>query len=178
MVLGFVGIALGIAVTRLEGAESFRGGIAAWLLIGFGFAYFIWGVHRAIRNKPHKHLHLHGDGEEHEHSHSHEAEHVHVHTKKKEASLTPWILFTIFVFGPCEPLIPLVMYPAVKHNIPGVVLVASVFGLTTIFTMLTIIAASSWGVSFIRFGKLERYVHALAGAMIFISGLSVQFLGL
>ena len=178
VVLGFIGIALGIAVTRLEGAESFRGGIAAWLLIGFGFAYFIWGVHRAIRNKPHKHLHLHGDGEEHEHSHSHEAEHVHVHTKKKEASLTPWILFTIFVFGPCEPLIPLVMYPAVKHNIPGVVLVASVFGLTTIFTMLTIIAASSWGVSFIRFGKLERYVHALAGAMIFISGLSVQFLGL
>lgn len=178
VVLGFIGIALGIAVNRLEGAESFRGGIAAWLLIGFGFAYFIWGVHRAIRNKPHKHLHLHGDGEEHEHSHSHEAEHVHVHTKKKEASLTPWILFTIFVFGPCEPLIPLVMYPAVKHNIPGVVLVASVFGLTTIFTMLTIIAASSWGVSFIRFGKLERYVHALAGAMIFISGLSVQFLGL
>jgi Mg2+ and Co2+ transporter CorA len=70
------------------------------------------------------------------------------------------------------------MYPAAQHNIPGVILVASVFGLTTIFTMLTIIAASSWGVSFIRFGKLERYVHALAGAMIFISGLSVQFLGL
>jgi sulfite exporter TauE/SafE len=178
VVLGFVGIALGIAVTRLEGMESFRGGIAAWLLIGFGFAYFIWGVHRAIKNKPHRHLHLHPDGEEHEHSHTHESEHAHVHTKKKERSLTPWILFTIFVFGPCEPLIPLVMYPAAQHNIPGVILVASVFGLTTIFTMLTIIAASSWGVSFIRFGKLERYVHALAGAMIFISGLSVQFLGL
>jgi hypothetical protein len=27
-------------------------------------------------------------------------------------------------------------------------------------------------------GKLERYVHALAGAMIFLSGISVQFLGL
>ena len=178
VLLGFIGITLGIAVTRLEGMESFRGGVATWLLIGFGFAYFIWGVHRAIKNKPHKHLHLHGNGEEHEHSHTHEIEHAHVHTKKKEASLTPWILFTIFVFGPCEPLIPLVMYPAAKHNIPGVVLVASVFALTTIFTMLTIIAASSWGVSFLRFGKLERYVHALAGAMIFISGLSVQFLGL
>ena len=178
VVLGFVGIALGMAVTRLEGAESFRGGIAAWLLIGFGFAYFIWGMHRAIKNKPHRHLHLHAEGMEHEHSHTHESEHAHVHTKKKEASLTPWILFTIFVFGPCEPLIPLVMFPAAKHNIPGVILVASVFALTTILTMLTIIAISSWGVRLIRLGKLERYVHALAGAMIFISGLSVQFLGL
>ena len=178
VVLGFVGIALGIAVTRLEGVESVRGGIAAWLLIGFGFAYFIWGVHRAIKNKPHKHLHLHVDGLEHEHSHTHETEHAHIHAKKKEASLTPWILFTIFVFGPCEPLIPLVMFPAAKHNIPGVILVASVFSLTTIATMLTIIAVSSLGVSFIRLGKVERYVHALAGAMILISGLSVQFLGL
>jgi hypothetical protein len=32
--------------------------------------------------------------------------------------------------------------------------------------------------SFVKLGKLERYVHAIAGAMIFISGLSVQFLGL
>ena len=34
--LGFLGIALGIAVARLEGVESTRGEIAAWLLIGFG----------------------------------------------------------------------------------------------------------------------------------------------
>ncbi len=178
VILGLAGIALGLAVLRLESIESFRGGAAAWLLIGFGFAYFIWGLHRAIKNKPHKHLHIHADGEKHEHLHAHEGEHSHLHDQKKKASLTPWILFTIFVFGPCEPLIPLVMYPAAKHNVGGVILVASVFGLTTIVTMLTIIAISSWGVSFVRLGSLERYVHALAGAMIFISGLSVQFLGL
>lgn len=178
VVLGFVGIALGVAVLRLETVESFRGGAAAWLLIGFGFAYFIWGLHRAVKNKPHKHIHIHSDGVKHEHLHTHEAEHSHVHDEKKRASLTPWILFTIFVFGPCEPLIPLVMYPAAKHNISGVILVSLVFGLTTILTMLTIIAVSSWGVNFLRLGRLERYVHAIAGAMIFISGLSVQFLGL
>jgi ABC-type nickel/cobalt efflux system permease component RcnA len=178
VVLGFLGIALGIAVFRLENIESFRGGAAAWLLIGFGFAYFIWGLHRAIKNKPHKHLHFHSDGEKHEHVHSHESEHSHVHDEKKKANVTPWILFTIFVFGPCEPLIPLVMYPAAKQNIGGVVLVTLAFGLTTIVTMLTIIAVSSWGMKFVKLGKLERYVHAIAGAMIFISGLSVQFLGL
>ena len=178
VVLGLVGIALGLAVLRLDSIESFRGGAAAWLLIGFGFAYFIWGLRRAIKNKPHQHLHIHSDGEKHEHLHAHEGEHSHLHDQKKKANITPWILFTIFVFGPCEPLIPLIMYPAAKHNIGGVILVASVFGLTTIITMLTIIAISSWGVSFVRLGRLERYVHALAGAMIFISGLSVQFLGL
>lgn len=177
VILGFVGIGLGMAVLKLENIESFRGGVAAWLLISFGFAYFIWGLWRAIKNRPHKHIHFHADGEKHEHKHVHKADHTHVHEEKKK-NITPWILFTIFVFGPCEPLIPLVMYPAAKHNTGGVVLVALAFGLTTIVTMLTIIAVMSWGASFVRLGKLERYTHAIAGAMIFISGLSVQFLGL
>ncbi len=177
VILGFLGIALGVAVFKLENIESLRGGGAAWLLVGFGFAYFIWGLRRAIKNRPHKHIHFHADGDKHEHEHVHKADHAHVHEEKKK-SITPWILFTIFVFGPCEPLIPLVMYPAAKHNIGGVVFVTIAFGLTTILTMLTIIAVMSWGVSFVRFGKLERYAHAIAGAMIFISGLSVQFLGL
>jgi nickel/cobalt exporter len=38
--------------------------------------------------------------------------------------------------------------------------------------------AASWGASFVRLGKLERYSQALAGLMIFVSGLTVRFLGL
>jgi len=190
VVLGFVGIALGIAVARLEGVESTRGEIAAWLLIGFGLAYFVWGMRRAWKDKPHTHAHLHGHdvahehphGPEHgahEHVHSHEkAEHAHLHGEEKKANITPWVLFTIFVFGPCEPLIPLVMYPAARHSTAGVALVAGAFGLVTIATMLVIITAASWGTRFVRLGKLERYSHALAGLMIFVSGLTVQFLGL
>ena len=201
VVLGFLGIALGIAVSRLEGVESARGTIAAWLLIGFGLAYFIWGMRRAWRGKPHVHAHLHdhedaqlhphGPDEgphdpdhehvhQHAHTHTHElAEHAHPHGESpQKANVTPWVLFTIFVFGPCEPLIPLVMYPAARHSTAGVVLVAAAFGVVTIATMLVIIAAASVGASFVRLGKLERYSHALAGLMIFVSGLAVQFLGL
>ncbi len=181
VVLGFLGIALGIAVAKLEGVESTRGEIAAWLLIGFGFAYFIWGLRRAWRNKPHAHAHAHltDHVDTHEHVHTHaEAEHIHIHGEEKKANITPWVLFTIFVFGPCEPLIPLVMYPAARHSTAGVILVAATFGAATILTMLAIITAASWGASFVRLGKLERYSHALAGLVIFISGLSVQFLGL
>ena len=178
VVLGFLGIGLGIAVTKLEGVESFRGSLAAWLLIGFGLAYFVWGLHRALRNKPHTHVHVHSVSDEHAHTHTHNESHVHVHDGAGKANITPWILFTIFVFGPCEPLIPLVMYPAARHNTGGVILVTAAFGLATILTMMVIISLASWGVSFVRLGRLERYSHALAGAMIFVSGLAVQFLGL
>jgi len=178
VVLGFIGIGLGMAVSRLERVESWRGGLAAWLLIGFGLAYFVWGLWIAIKKKRHSHPHLHLGHEEHEHEHAHEDGHYHLHERSGKKALTPWVLFIIFVFGPCEPLIPLLMYPAAKHSALGVILVTVTFGLATIGTMLVLISLSSWGLSLLRLGKLERYAHALAGAMILISGLCVQFLGL
>ena len=177
ILLGFLGIALGISVFRLESLESMRGSVASWLLMAFGLAYFVWGLRLAVRKKPHKHIHHHFDGSKHEHLHSHEKKHAHVHDQDK-SKLTPWILFAIFVFGPCEPLIPLIMYPAAKSSVGGVVIVSLAFGVTTIVTMLVIIAFSSWGASFLPLGRLERYVHALAGAMILLSGISVLLLGL
>ncbi len=178
VLLGFLGLALGIAVGRLEATESWRGNAAAWLFIGFGFAYMVWGLHRAMKNRPHRHRHVHADGSVHEHVHGHESEHAHVHERREKASITPWVLFILFVFGPCEPLIPLVMYPAARHSLPGVVLVAGAFTVATLATMLAVIALSAWGLSFVRLGRLERWAHALAGGTIFLSGLAVQFLGL
>jgi nickel/cobalt transporter (NicO) family protein len=176
VVLGFVGIAFGIAVLKLEGVEGIRGNLAAWALIGFGLAYCIWGIRTAIKNKPHEHIHFHQDGKKHVHEHMHAENHVHVHENKK--SITPWILFTIFVLGPCEPLIPLLMYPAAKNSLPGVVIVTVVFSAVTISTMLGIVMLTCFGFKFVRLGRLERYSHALAGATIFLSGLAIQFLGL
>ena len=178
VLFGMLGIALGIAVNNLVEVESFRGEIAAWLLIGFGLAYMIWGIRKAIRNKPHIHLHLHNSGEAHSHSHTHHQEHLHVHQKEGVKNLTPWILFTIFVFGPCEPLIPILMYPAATESFWSVVWVASVFGLITIGTMMTIVLISSFGIQFIPLKKMERYTHAIAGATILLCGISIQFLGL
>jgi len=177
VVLGLIGIAVGIAVTRMEFFEGVRGSVAAWLLIGFGFAYFVWGVHRAIKNRPHTHVHAHGDGEKHVHTHSHMEEHAHVH-KRGRQNMTPWILFTIFVFGPCEPLIPILMYPAARQSISGMLLVTATFSIITIGTMFAVVMLGAWGVSFARLGKLERYTHALAGLAIFLSGLAIQLLGL
>lgn len=177
IILGFIGIFLGISVFKLEAIESSRGEFAGWLLLIFGFLYFIWGINRAIRSRPHKHPHPHEDGKMHLHTHTHIADHLHPH-ESKSGSITPWVLFTIFVFGPCEPLIPLIMYPAAKFDLVTVAIVAFVFGLTTISTMLFVVMASYFGLSRLPLNKMERYAHAMAGLAIFICGFAVKFMGL
>ncbi len=179
VLLGAVGIAMGIAVGELEFIQSARGEIAVWLLMGFGFMYLLWGLKKAYRNKPHTHYHAHSDGAVHVHKHVHHSDHTHVHEKENNGkSLTPWILFTIFIFGPCEVLIPMLMYPAATESTIGMVVIVTVFGITTISTMLAIVLITLYGIKFVRLGKLERYTHALAGAMILLSGAAIAVLGL
>lgn len=176
IILGFIGIFLGVAIFKLEAIEASRGDIAAWLLIAFGLAYFIWGIRWAVRSHPHAHRHVHQAGDTHEHLHQH-TDHPHLHSSKN-VNVTPWVLFLIFVFGPCEPLIPLVIYPAIKHNMPAVVLVSFVFGLATILTMLVIVLGGYYGLSKLPMRQLEKYSHALAGLAILLCGVAVKFLGL
>ncbi|OGX14141.1 MAG: hypothetical protein A2351_04830 [Omnitrophica bacterium RIFOXYB12_FULL_50_7] len=178
VVLGLIGIAFGIAVGKLEFIESQRGEIAAWLLITFGLLYMVWGIQKAVQNKSHVHLHDHAEGEVHKHVHVHREDHAHLHTRKEEPNLTPWILFTIFVFGPCEPLIPLIMYPAAKSSLAGVFWVAATFGGVTIVTMMTLVALTRWGIQWLPLKFFERYMHAMAGGTILFCGLAIRFLGI
>lgn len=176
VLLGLLGIAFGWALSGLTWFEALRGELAGWLLIGFGLAYTVWGVRRAIRGARHSHWHAHGDGTVHDHPHDHENEHAHVHAPEDAApSMTPWILFTVFVFGPCEPLIPILMYPAATLSPWSVALVALVFGLCTIGTMLAIVLAAHFGTVRLRLASLERYSHALAGFAVLACGATVKF---
>ena len=173
VVLGAIGIAAGIAISQLESLESARGDVAAWLMIAFGLIYAAWGIRRLGRGKKHTHVHLHKDGalHSHDHDHSHDGEHMHVHDEDpKTRSITPWVLFTIFVFGPCEVLIPLLMFPAANESVSGLVLVTAVFGFTTIGTMLVMVLALGYGLRFVHLGWLERHVHTLAGLTIALCG--------
>jgi nickel/cobalt transporter (NicO) family protein len=174
IVLGVLGIALGSAVTKLQWFEGLRGDLAGWLLLGFGLAYTAWGVHRAIRNRPHTHVHAHEQGVVHAHSHGHVDEHTHVHAEEKAASMTPWILFTIFVFGPCEPLIPVLMYPAAQLSLWGIGLVALVFSVATLATMTSLVVVAYLGLTKASFIRLERYGHVAAGLALTACGLAIQ----
>lgn len=179
VIIGAVGIALGYSLFSLESLESLRGDIAAWLLIGFGLLYTIWGIHRSVKKKPHSHFHTHGDEAIHYHSHkhSHSGDHVHVHHEKSK-EITPWVLFIIFIFGPCEALIPILMFPAANHSVYGIVLVTTIFGVVTISTMVGMVLLGLMGIRLLPLQKLENHVHALAGLTIFLCGVGIQFLGI
>ena len=177
VVLGFIGIAAGISLSKLEFLEGFRGNIAAWLLIAFGLVYMLISLRTLYRKKQHVHTHTHTDGTSHEHRHDHFSGHAHVHIADRK-NLTPWILFLVFVLGPCEPLIPILMYPAAEHNTSGVILVSLLFSAVTIATMMTVVLAFRLGISRINLQPLERWVNVIAGATIAVSGLAIQFLGL
>ena len=188
--IGMVGIAIGVSLSRLEWLEGLRGDAAAWLLTGFGLAYLAWGLKKAWRARPHTHEHFHGDGTFHRHEHGHEGQHLHPHVQphahplappRKEpppVSITPWALFVVFILGPCEPLIPVLMYPASQHSVWGTVAVVVAFGAATVATMLTVVYLAGRGIERLPLGTAERYSHALAGAALSLCGLGVLFLGL
>lgn len=177
VILGLVGIAVGISVNRLVEVESFRGSIAGWLFLAFGLVYMVISIRNLYRKRKHTHSHYHMDGDKHTHEHNHFEGHSHVH-ESDVLKTTPWILFLIFVFGPCEPLIPILMYPAAQNNIAGSVLVSVMFGAVTIATMMGVVLAFKLGFSKINLKPIEKYSNLIAGTMIFFSGIAIQFLGL
>jgi nickel/cobalt exporter len=174
VVLGLAGLAVGTMLARIMSIEEFRGEVAGWLLLGFGLAYMVWGLRQAWRRRPHAHVHVHADGTVHSHTHQHDTDHAHVHGAPDDVRrATPWILFLIFVFGPCEPLIPLLIAPAAASSLSASVLVAVVFGAVTLATMLSIVAAGYLGLSQLARGKFERFADAGCGAAIAACGVAV-----
>ncbi len=183
VLIGAVGLILGTVILHLEALESFRGDTAAWLLIGFGLAYLTWGILRAVRDVPHTHVHSHADGIEHSHLHRHDLQHRHLHDvttveeddQRPASHVTPWVLFLIFAFGPCEVLIPLLMYPAAEANFAAIVAVVLAFALTTVLTMVTAVMLIVFGLKFVRFPDLHPYSHAIAGSAVLLCGVLVKF---
>ncbi len=156
VLLALAGIAFGMKLTHINTIESFRGDVAGWALIAFGLVYFVWGLRRALKRKM---------GEA---------------ALKPDAAmkLTPWILFIIFIFGPCEPLIPIIMFAFGRVGLGAAILVSGVFAAVTVGTMVSIVMVASFGINWLPFGRFERFSHATGGAVICLCGVAIQFLGL
>lgn len=200
VVLGFVGIMLGIMLGRLELIEQVRGNVAGWLMIGFGLAYLAWSGVQSYRRRVHEHCHTHADGTTHAHAHRHgllalgrglhmdsdDHTHAHGHSLRQAATgnqsdmpasgashVTPWLLFTIFIFGPCEPLIPLLMYPASQSSWLGVAAVSIVFLIGTLTVMLATVVMLVQGAGAMQCQWLERHAHSMAGLVILLCGVTI-----
>ena len=163
IIIGIVGIIIGLGIERVTFFDSFRGNLAGWAFFSFGVVYMAWGMFRAIKNKPHTHCN----------AHLNDKQHVHGNGK---TNLTPWILFLIFALEPCEILAPLLMYPAAQHNIGAIISVSLLFSTVTILTMCVAVVIGYYGFKAIFTDKIDRFMHAIAGATICLSGLAILFL--
>ncbi|MBQ9270662.1 MAG: hypothetical protein IJ218_00130 [Alphaproteobacteria bacterium] len=167
--LGHIGSALLIALifvylshwltdSQFAWIEDNRGDLAAYALIGLGGAYLLWAL---------RHRWLHHTGKAHHHG-------LLEHGGKdlQDKNITVWVLFIIFVLGPCEALLPILTASSVM-GISAVVSSTIIFSLATIATMLAAVTCGYLGLEALRFKKLEAYAHELAGATIMACGIAI-----
>lgn len=156
VLIGFLGLLIGMELSKLEGFETLRGDVGLWLLIGFGIAYALWGLKHA--RHPHKHD---------------------IVDKKilNAKVVTVWTLFAIFILGPCEPLIPL-FFISLKYKLAGILTVTIVFSVVTWIMMIAQALLGYLGVQLIKLETLERYSHTIAGIVISLMGVFILISGI
>lgn len=183
-----VSVALGLvsALFGLELLEVFGRrleSVAGFLLIGFGVAYGLWGIHLSMRSR----WHDHGDGHPHWHfsRHGHGplprgldvASPSHSHADPRQGQLTAWTLFLLFSADPCVAVIPL-MFAATPLGWPSVLAVVAAYELATIGTMVALVLPARAAAHTARGVWVDRYSHALAGGLIAAVGVAVVRFGL
>ena len=156
LALGLAGIGLSAGLTTLMDIQEFRELLATWLLILFGALYFLWGLRDAFRKKANP-------------RHAHEA-------PSKGAKNAMWGLLVIFVLGPCEPFIPLIIFPAAAMEPWVLVVVTAIFAVCTILTMLAATFLALRGIRLIKSRWAELYSHAIAGLVLVACGLFMLLL--
>lgn len=176
VLIASVGLGVGMAASRVAHIEETRGAWAAWLLIAFGSAYAVTALWkfktRSLRDG------AGAQGSKHRHRSADDPEVLALPTRQ----LMP-TLFVIFALGPCEALLPLLTTSGVSLSTGGAALVALVFSAATIVTMLTLVAVGYGGAVALSartswLERLEPYTHVLAGALLALSGLTIQVLGI
>jgi len=163
VIIGFIGIFFGIELVKLVNLEESRGLLSEWMLLFFGLIYFVWGLRKIRIHKNKKNI---------------TNKHSYINSQKKALNITPLALFIIFVFGPCEALIPLFMYPAIEADMMLVFQVAFVFGIVTLLTMLLSVFLLMKGLNIFKFNSFEKYSHVIAGASIMLCAIAINFAGL
>lgn len=172
VVLGIIGVYLGWQLNKISWLQDVRGNVSSWALFLFGVIYLIYGVWQAYRNKPHKHFDVMGND-----VYVFQHKHGEVVMPQNRIKVTPLVLFAIFVMGPSEPLIPLLFFSGTQRALPEVITLITVFTISTVFTMLGMVLLGVYGYNLINTEKLERFVHAIGGAVVMLCGAGMLFLG-
>ena len=154
--LGLTGVFLGVRL--LESAGSRLGSLAPILLIGFGVAYALWGLRRALPPRLHGHAHAHYD---------------HIHDPSRRSA---WTLFLLFSADPCVAVAPLIL-AASPLGWPRIFAIVLLYEAATLATMVAFVLPARAGARAVRARWLDRYGDAAAGALIVGVGITAAALG-
>jgi len=153
--------ALNLAYDRDEGRGFVHRRVAAltmlvFALIGFGLAYGIWGLRKAMREKLHAHSHVAVDD---------------------PSRLTAWTLFLLFSADPCVAVMP-ILFAAAPLGVWPAIAVVLTYELATLAAMLPLVLFSRAGAATLSWHWLEHYGDGAAGGVIAAVGVAVVLLGI
>lgn len=149
----FINFSHWLSAEKFVWLENNRSDVAAYALIGLGAAYLLW----ALRHRwQHKHI----------------AEHGHLLSDTESKNITVWVVFIIFVLGPCEALLPILTAASV-FGVPAVIFSTVIFSAATISTMMLAVILGMYGIKALRFTHLEEYAHEIAGGTIMACGIAI-----
>ncbi len=155
--LGVLGLLFGRQVFERIGQRMES--VAGLLLIGFGLAYGLWGIRRAVGRRVHGHPHAHYD---------------HVHDPSRA---TAWSLFLLFSADPCVAVIPL-LFSAAPLGTGQTLAIVLLYEAATIGTMIPLVLSARAGAVRFRLPFLDRWGDAVAGGVIVVTGVVVGLLGI
>jgi hypothetical protein len=128
----------------------------------------------------HAHVHRHGSGAPHAHWHDHDAGTLHAVMAElgspaplhEHRHRTPARTALLLILGssPMVEGIP-VFFAAARYGFKLIIVMATVFGVSTIATYVLLCVYSTEGLQRVRLGPVERYGEVLSGAFIAFVGL-------
>ena len=175
VLIGLLVVWAGLDLLEAINLETARGSVAAWGLVALGIGYGLYRWNQKRKSVDHDHMHVHVDGSVHRHQHTHHEDHAHTHA---EGARWPVLgLFLVFLVGPCEVLIPVLVVPAGALGLGSALLVSLTFCLATVLTMVAMVWGLLKGIGTINTNWFYQNSHWLTGGTIASSGLAIIILG-
>lgn len=151
--LAFIYFSHWLSASRFTWLEDNRSDLAAYTMIGLGAAYLLWAL---------RHRLLHKNG----------MAHNHFPKDAQNKNITVWVLFIIFVLGPCEALLPILTASSVIGS-AAVISSTIVFSVATIATMMIAVSSGLLGLKILPLSGFEKYAHEIAGTTIMACGAAI-----
>jgi nickel/cobalt transporter (NicO) family protein len=139
----------------------------------------LYAPHKGMAVGRHSHIHRHGAGAPHTHWHDHDADTLHVVLEEIGSSpplhehrhRTPARTALLLILGssPMVEGIP-AFFAAGKYGFGLIIVMAMVFGMSTIVAYVFLCVYSSEGLQRVSFGAFERYGEVVSGAFIALVG--------